>query len=145
MMLKETLTSDLILAGERFITAMNEAGAQVSMGIWKRWENPDSAGVWRLLLVMPVPEAGGKLNCYDKVVSTFNSHSTGLFPLSIFDFQVESPESNTSAYFRQEAIARRNHKPDYSSEESDGFFISDSFVYSPKRKTDSLAEPLERG
>lgn len=132
MMLKETLTSDLIFAGERFITAMNQEDAQISMGIWKRQENSEGPGVWRLLLVMPVTEAGGKLKCYEKVVSTFNSHSAGLFPLSIFDLEIESAESPALEQFREAAIARRSLKPDYSSEESDGFFLSDSFVYSPK-------------
>ncbi len=135
MMLKETLTNDMISAGENFIGLMNDEDAQISMGVWKRLDNPDSPNVWRLLLAMPVAKAGGQLKCYEKAVSTFNGNFGNFFPLSLFDIEIESPESAALEEFREAAISRRDArlKPDYSSGLADGFFFRDSFVYFPKR------------
>lgn len=134
MMLKETLTSDLISAGGCFISALNEENAGVTMGVWKRPDNPDSTNVWRLLLAMPMVEIIGPLKCYEKAVSTFNGHSFSFFPLGWFDIAIESPKSSTLAPFEEAAKAWREAqlKPDYSSDEADGFFFRDSFVYMPK-------------
>ena len=134
MILKETLTNDLISAGERFISAMNEEDARVSMGVWKRPDSPDSSNVWRLLLATPVAEAGGRLKCYEKAVSTFNSHSDRFFPLGLFDIEIESLESASLEPFKKAAMVGSDAylKPDYSSSGADGFFSGDSFVYFPE-------------
>ena len=144
MMLQETLTNDLISAGERFITKMNEEAAQIPMAVWKRLDDPDGPNVWRLLLAMPVAEAGGQLKCYEKIVSTYNTHLENFFPLSIFDIEVESLDSGVLRPFQEAAKSRRITylTPDYSSDLADGLFFGDSFIYIPKGKTKLSSEAI---
>lgn len=133
-MLHETLTSDLISAGERFISELNKANGQILMAIWKRRDDPDGQNVWRLILAMPGEQAGSRLKCYEKVVSTYSSHPAKFFPLSILGIEVEFLDSDALIPFREAVKAHHTAhlKPDYSSGLADGLVFSDSFIYIPK-------------
>lgn len=134
MMLHETLTSDSISAGERFISELNKADGQILMAIWKRQDDPDGPSVWRLILVMPDAQAGSGAKCYEKVVSIYNRHPAKFFPLSIFGIEVESLDSDALNPFREAVKTHRigHLKPDYSSGLAEGLVFSDSFIYIPK-------------
>lgn len=133
-MLEETLSNGLISAVERFISRLNEREAQIPLAVWMRQDDTEGPDAWRLVLVMPVTEAGGRLKCYEKVVSAYNSHRKEFFPLRAFDIEVEPLYSGRLKTFGELAKAWRISylTPDYSSELGDGLFSGDSFVYIPK-------------
>lgn len=138
MILHETLTSDLITAGARFIHEMNEAGVPVLMAVWKREYDydTDKQGPWELFLSLPVAEAGYDewRNRQHKIWAVYHNNRRNLFPLNWTGIILPLPGSDMFSPFK-EAVKSCHNKalgPDYSSQWADGLIFGDYFIYIPK-------------
>ena len=139
MILHETLTSDLIAAGARFIHEMNKAGVPILMAVWKRKYDYDTdrQGPWELFLAVPLTEAGYDewRNRQHKIWSVYQNHRQKLFPLNWTGIVLPLPGHDMFSQFK-EAVKSCHDKSlemDYSSQWADGLIFGDYFIYIPKK------------
>ena len=138
MILHETLTSDLITAGARFIHETNKAGVAIPMAVWKRDYDyaADTQGPWELFLAVSLPETDYDAwqKQHHKIRAVYQSHQQKLFPLNWMGIRMPPPGSDLFNQFQAAVKSCRNQSlpPDYASKWADGLVYGDYFIYIAK-------------
>ena len=138
MILHETLTSDLIKAGARFIHEVNKAGVPIPIAVWKRDYDYDTdrPEPWELFLEMPLSEADDDVwrKQHRKIWDVYWSHRQKFFPLDLMGIRMPPPGPDMFGQFKEAVKSHcdRSLPPDYSSKWADGLISGDHFIYIPK-------------
>ena len=127
IVVKETLTSEMIEAGADLIRRLDDVGFELNAGLWLYMEEPNT---WRLILASPVVTKDGPYKAYQKIQSVMskNSDATKVISLS----HVSAVEHNKpivvllrNAFKTGEGISGVR----FSRNAVNGHYIEDSYIY----------------
>jgi hypothetical protein len=127
MVVKESLSEQMIAAGSELVRRLDEAGVAVSGALW--FYDPDSND-WRLILATPEVRAKGVKTMYKEVQSVVRTIREGQSVLSLKDISVVDPDDPLISLLKQAIKTGDNiSQIRFSRNMINGTLIEDSYIY----------------
>jgi hypothetical protein len=127
MVVKETLTQEMIEAGAELTRLLDQSSLVVSASLWLYM--PES-NVWRLIIVSPEVRTLGPRKVYQKVQSVLSKASMKQYPVALKDISVAGDDDPIISLLR---IAIRTNGGiagiRFSKNTINGHFVEDAFIY----------------
>ncbi len=127
MVVKESLTNEMIEAGAELIRRLDAAGFELNAGLWLYMEEPNS---WRLILASPIVTRDGPNKAYKKIQSVMSKKPEDRKVLALAHISAVEPNKPIVV------LLRKAVKTDigisglrFSRNAVDGQYIEDSYIY----------------
>ena len=127
MVVKESLTNEMIEAGAELISRLDAAGFELNAGLWLYMEEPNS---WRLILASPVVTRDGPNKAYKKIQSVLSKNSEDRNVIALANISAVEPDKPIIALLRKAVkIGNGISGVRFSRNAVNGQNIEDSYIY----------------
>ena len=127
IVVKESLTSEMIDAGAELIRRLDDAGFKLNAGLWLYMEEPNA---WRLILASPDVANDGPNKAYKKIQSVMSKIPEDRKVISLAHISAVGPDKPIVALLRK-AVKTGNGISGvrFTRNAVNGHFIEDSYIY----------------
>ena len=127
MVVKESLTNEMIEAGAELIRRLDAAGFELNAGLWLYMEEPNA---WRLILASPIVTRDGPSKAYQRIQSVMSKKREDRKVLSLAHISAVEPDKPIVALLRK-AVKTGNGISGvrFSRNAVNGQYIEDSYIY----------------
>ncbi|MCH7624347.1 MAG: hypothetical protein IIC83_00310 [Chloroflexi bacterium] len=127
MVVKESLTDEMIEAGAELIRRLDAAGFELKAGLWLYMEEPNA---WRLMLASPIVTKDGPSKAYQKIQSVMSKKPEDRKVLALAHISAVEPNKPIVALLRK-AVKTGDGISGvrFSRNAVNGQYIEDSYIY----------------
>ena len=127
MVVKESLTDEMIEAGAELIRRLDAADFELKAGLWLYMEEPNA---WRLILASPIVTRDGPSKAYQRIQSVMSKKREDRKVLSLAHISAVEPDKPIVALLRK-AVKTGNGISGvrFSRNAVNGQYIEDSYIY----------------
>jgi hypothetical protein len=127
MVVKETLTNEMIEAGGELIRRLDAAGFELNAGLWLYMEEPNA---WRLILASSIVTKDGPNKAYQKIQTVMSKMPENRKVISLASISAVGPDKPIVALLRK-AVKTGNGISGvrFTRNAVNGQFIEDSYIY----------------
>ena len=127
MVVKESLTNEMIDAGAELIRCLDAAGFELNAGLWLYMEEPNA---WRLILASSIVTKEGPKKAYQKIQSVMSKMPEDRKVISLANISAVGPDKPIVALLRN-AVKTDNGISGvrFTRNAVNGQYIEDSYIY----------------